>query len=259
MSACFDAHNHLQDPRFAPHLDEIVDAMQEAGVERCVVNGTCEEDWPRVTELARRFPDLVLPSYGLHPWFAADRSPDWLTTLTEHLDAHPQAGLGECGLDRWIKDYDLNDQREVFLAQLSLAADRNLPLSIHCLKAWGPLLDCLRDHPLPARGFLLHSYGGSRELVAELASLGAWFSFSGAFLHPRKAARRDAFLAVPPDRLLVETDAPDMLPPPEARLHHLRAPDGSELNHPANLPATVEALGTDPAALAENFRRFFES
>lgn len=262
-----DAHNHLQDHRFAPLLESVIAELQEAGVERCVVNGTCEGDWPRVAALARAHPDLVVPSFGLHPWLAAGRSPAWLETLGALLDRFPGAGIGECGLDRWMRGYDLNDQLGVFLSQLSLAAERERPISIHCLQAWGPLLECLGNHPRPKRGFLLHSYGGSAELVPQLAKLGAWFSFSGHFLHPRKAKTREAFRHVPADRLLVETDAPDMALPKGARSYKLKDPAGAPLNHPGNLPAVIAGLATvldtEPGELrartVANFNTFFGS
>ena len=241
---CCDAHNHLQDPRFAPVLESVIAEMCEAGVPRCVVNGTCQDDWPRVADLAHRHPNIIIPSFGLHPWKASARRPDWLDALGAALDEFPASALGECGLDRWMRDYDLADQREVFLAQLALAANRNLPLAIHCLQAWGPLLECLRNHPAPGRGFLLHSYGGSAELVTEFADLGAYFSFSGHFLHPHKEKSRDAFRRVPPDRLLIESDAPDMLPPPDACAFNLTGADGEALNHPGNLPAIAAGLAT---------------
>ena len=128
-----DAHNHLQDERLAPHLPAVIESLRTAGVERCVVNGTCEDDWPRVAELARAHPGLILPSFGLHPWRTEGRSPDWLETLEHYLTEFPEAGVGECGLDRWITPHDLPDQTEVFLAQLALATKLNRPLSIHCL------------------------------------------------------------------------------------------------------------------------------
>ncbi|NNC89113.1 MAG: TatD family hydrolase [Akkermansiaceae bacterium] len=260
-----DAHNHLHDPRLAPHLDQIIADLATAGVTRCVVNGTCEDDWPLVAGLARRHPDLVHPSFGLHPWKAPLRTPGWLPALRDQLEAHPGAGLGECGLDRWIQPHDLADQSEVFAAQLEIAAELNLPLTIHCLRAWGPLLEILRGHPRPRRGFLLHSYGGSAELIAELLPLGAYFSFSGHFLAPHKSSVRAAFTRVPAGRLLAETDAPDMLPPEPLRTHPLEDPEGAALNHPAHLPAIVAGLAAardeSPEILNEalnaNFERFF--
>ncbi len=89
------------------------------------------------------------------------RSSNWQQALVRHLEAVPSA-VGEVGLDRWVKDYDLEQQREAFAWQLRLAAERNLPVSIHCLQAWGLLLDILRAEPRPRCGYLLHSYGGRR-------------------------------------------------------------------------------------------------
>ena len=108
----------------------------------------------------------------------------------------------------------------------------------------------------------MHSFGGSIETARRLIPLGACFSFSGHFLHPRKSAVLDVFRQLPHDRILLETDAPDMLPPGEIITHPL--PENH--NHPANLPAIgqglAEALGISPEALAElthdNARRCFE-
>ncbi len=232
----YDAHNHLQDNRLGADLDAVVAATQESGVAKMVVNGSAEEDWPQVLSLARRYPQ-VIPSFGLHPWYVKDRSPNWQRELARHLDATPSA-VGEVGLDRWIKDYDLPAQEEVFVWQLRLAAARDLPLSIHCLQAWGRMLELLQAGPRPQCGFLLHSYGGPRELVAPLAELGAYFSLPGYFAHERKSRQREAFRAVPADRLLIETDAPDQSLPPE-RVNHPLPNDssGKPANHPANLGA----------------------
>ena len=158
----YDAHNHLQDDRLAPYREAVLAAAQRENVVKMVVNGSCEQDWPAVLDLARRYPQ-VIPSFGYHPWYVKERSADWHQVLLRHLDAAPSA-VGEVGLDRWVKDYDLDQQQEVFVWQLRLAAERNLPLSVHCLQAWGPLLDILRAEPRPACGFLLHSYGGSARI-----------------------------------------------------------------------------------------------
>jgi len=259
-----DAHNHLQDERLAPHREAVLAAVRREGVAWMVVNGSCESDWPQVLALAREIPQ-VIPSFGCHPWYVAQRSADWQAALLRHLEAVPSA-VGEVGLDRWIKDYDAEQQEKVFVWQLRLAAKRNLPLSIHCLQAWGRLVEILRAEPRPRCGFLLHSYGGPRELVGPLAELGAHFSLPGYFAHERKARQREAFRAVPPDRLLIETDAPDQLSPDERNHYPLTdAQTGKALNHPANLRAvyqfaaelydeSIEALGERVEA---NFLRVF--
>jgi len=263
----FDAHNHLHDARLDPHRAATDGALVEIGLAGAVVNGTREADWPAVTRLAAAHPELV-PSFGLHPWYVATRSPDWLEKLVTMVNtAGPRVGVGEIGLDAWIPDHDLEDQRKVLLAQLQLAADRDLPATIHCIQAWGLLLDTLRAAPrLPERGFLIHAYGGSAEMVQPFARLGAYFSFNPAYLAATKHARREVFRHIPAERLLVETDAPDMPPPDEYNRHPLPpAPDGRMLNHPANLAVTYEELARvrglpleSLAALVEkNFRRLF--
>jgi TatD DNase family protein len=248
-----DAHNHLQDSRFKGDQDKVIAMMKSEGMTACVVNGTCEKDWPNVARLAECHPDFVVPSFGLHPWKVAERSPSWLETLKGFLDSHPGAGIGECGLDRWMKAPDLDDQHDVFRAQLALAKDLDRPATIHCLKAWGPLLDELLSLPSLPR-FLLHSYGGSREVAHQCLKLGAWFSFSGYFLHPRKEATRAVFAELPIDRILVETDAPDMMPP-EPKYQF------GKLNHPANLPSIageLAALCRCPVdTFSQNARQFF--
>jgi TatD DNase family protein len=260
----YDAHNHLQDQRLAPCREAILTVLQRENVVRMVVNGSCEADWPEVLELARRCPQ-VLPSFGCHPWYVKERSADWQAALLRHLDAVPSA-IGEVGLDRWIKDHDIVAQEEVFVWQLRLAAERNLPVSIHCLQAWGRLLEILHAGPRPRCGLLLHSFSGPREMIGPLAELGAYFSLPGYFAHERKVQQRETFRHVPPDRLLIETDAPDQLLPAERIQYPLtEATTGKAINHPANLGAiyrfAAELLGEPLDRLAErvgeNFRRLF--
>ncbi len=260
----YDAHNHLQDERLTPCREAVLAVLEQEKVARMVVNGSCEADWPAVLDLARRYPQAI-PSFGYHPWYVKERSPDWQQALVRCVEAVPSA-VGEVGLDRWVKGYDLDQQQEVFTWQLRLAAERNLPLSIHCLQAWGPLLDTLKAQPRPRCGFLLHSYGGSAELVGPLAELGAYFSLPGYFAHERKTHQREAFRQVPADRLLIETDAPDQLLPPERTQYPLTdAASGKAINHPGNLGAVYrfaaelrnEPLERLAGQVEENFLRLF--
>jgi TatD DNase family protein len=249
-----DAHNHLQDLRFEDRQGEVIATMKATGITACVVNGTCEKDWPAVAKLADDFPGFVIPAFGLHPWKVDDRSPAWFETLISYLEKYPQGSIGECGLDRWMKKPDLKSQHQTFRRQLRLGAEINRPVTIHCLKAWGPLLDELRAVPILPK-FLLHSFAGSQEVAKECLKLGAYFSFSGYFLHPRKDKVRKVFKSLPPGKILVETDSPDMAPPnPEFAF--------DEGNHPANLKTIslelASLLGVKDDEFSENARRFFK-
>lgn len=259
----YDAHNHLQDERFAGQAEAVLADCARVGVRRMVVNGACEEDWPEVLALARAYP-MVLPSFGYHPWYLHERTTDWRSRLIEFLDAVPSA-VGEIGLDRWKPGLPYAGQEEIFLAQLSLAAERNLPVSIHCLQTWGRLLELLQQHPRPHCGWVLHSFGGPAEMIPAFARLGAYFSFPGYFLHQRKERQREAFRQVPADRLLVETDAPDQPLPAERVQFAFPADQPSTLNHPANLAAVyaglaelrAEPMASLVAQVEQNFQRVF--
>ena len=257
-----DAHTHLQDDSLFPSRDAVFRDLEEIGIAGAVVNGTTERDWGAVTALARQHPWIV-PSYGLHPWHLTQRTPDWREKLEAILDQDPQCAVGEIGLDRWIPGFDFDVQKSVFLTQLAMATERNRPATIHCLKAWGALWEIVRENPVPVRGFLLHAYGGPAEMVDGFLRRGAYFSFNGYFLEARKSDRRELFRRIPPDRLLVETDAPAMPLPLERRRWSLPdAPEGKPVNHPANIAVVYEELaelrGWSLAALAEQARENFE-
>jgi TatD DNase family protein len=143
-----------------------------------------------------------------------------------------------------------------------LAVTLQRPVTLHCLDAPGPLLEVLRTTPRIGRGFLLHAYSGPAELVPAFAELGAYFSFNGAFLEPRYAARREVFRMIPMDRLLAETDAPAMPLPATRRPYALpETAEGFTVNHPANLAAVYAGLaelrGVPLDALAATVERNF--
>lgn len=267
MAPLYDAHLHLQDERLRPHLDEIAAELRRLDIRRWVVNGTCEADWPEVARLAETYPE-VLPAYGLHPWFIKDRSDHWEETLSDYLSAPERraVAVGEIGLDKWIRDHRIDEQEAVFRRQLRLAAAAKLPPVIHCLKAWGRLLEVLKSEPLPERGFLLHSFAGPVEMLDAFLELGAYFSFSGYFLQERKAAVVETFRQIPRDRILLETDAPDMLPPEDVITHSLSDEEGNAINHPANLRSIAGRFhrlhscrsGDITEQVAGNFDRLFD-
>ena len=192
----YDAHNHLQDDRFAGRQMELLRESAGAGIVCMVVNGSCEADWPAVQALAKQGSVRVIPSFGYHPWYLNERTPRWRETLGDFLDATPSA-VGEIGLDRWKPGLSYEWQEEMFVAQLRMAAERNVPASIHCLETWGRMLELLKTGPRPQCGFLLHSYGGSMEMVESFAELGAYFSLPGYYAHERKERQRETFKRVP--------------------------------------------------------------
>ena len=230
MCDLFDAHCHLADARLA-HCDRraLVHEACEVGVRHLVVNGTHEGDWTAVTTLATSAPGVVVPALGLHPWRVAAASPHWAEALQAALERHPHAALGECGLHNGAGcDATPQQQAAALATQLGLAVKLRRPATLHCVRAQGALHDALLA-AAPAAGLvdcglLLHGYSGSAEMVPRFAALGAHFSFSAA-LGSMATARATALVrAVPDERLLIETDAPDGLPRGSAALQLRHAP-----------------------------------
>jgi TatD DNase family protein len=261
----YDAHQHLHDSRLAPFREAILQELPGLGIAGGIVNGTSEADWSAVELLcgAHRW---LRPAFGLHPWYVKERTGGWEKSLSDFLDRHPEASVGETGLDCWIEGHDIEDQKRVFIRQLEMARERNVVITIHCVKAHEPLRQVLQKHAVPVRGFLLHAWAGPPALTPFLLERGAHFSFPPYFLHERKGPQRSLFQELPADRVLVETDAPDLLPPPEQNRNPLVNPDsGKPVNHPANLLLAYEALaglrGDAPealaAAVAANWKRLF--
>ncbi|MFM2199732.1 MAG: hypothetical protein RLZZ505_3164 [Verrucomicrobiota bacterium] len=226
----------------------MVAEMKDAGITGCVVNATQENDWEAVAALAREFPGYVFPAYGIHPWYADTAAEGWEERLRERLLADPFASVGEVGVDGWVDSPGIDLQMPLFVKQAEIAAELGRVMTVHCLKAWEPLFAAMDRAAAWPEKFLMHSFGGTWEVAERLLKSGAWFSFSGYFLHPRKAMVREVFRKIPGDRILLETDAPDMMPP----AGFIAFPLAERANHPANLTAIAEgfASGTRRDVLA---------
>ena len=212
----------------------IVERARAAGVRYMVTCATMEANFYDTRELAELNPS-VLPCFGIHPWFLDSLTPGWKRMLAAFLTAMP-SGVGETGLDFMEKDADRDLQLAVFQTHLALARELNSPINIHIRKAWDALVQLLkRMGPLKTPG-LIHSYSGSADLVPVLEKYNLYLSFSGACTRPNAKKSHRALAAVSPDRILFETDAPDLYPtlPPAHPLAQTPARD--RFNEPGLLP-----------------------
>jgi TatD DNase family protein len=238
----------LQDSRLLDRIYDVVHRSKAAGVIRLLCCGTAEDDWAKVLDLARRFP-RVTPALGLHPVEAARRSPQWFETLAALLK-ESGAAVGEIGLDHAAEPRNDKDQEEVFLRQLELARELNRPVSIHCRQAWGRMPDLLLSAGIPKAGAVIHTYSGGPDSVKALTDAGVYLSFSGSLTRPNNRRGCEAVPLVPWDRLLVETDSPDIMP-----MIGSKWPEKGAVNEPANLLYVVEKMaalrGVTPEEVAE--------
>ncbi|MFT5836917.1 MAG: TatD DNase family protein [Candidatus Azotimanducaceae bacterium] len=230
----YDAHCHSQ--------------HRLTGARNYVVNGTSPSDWTDIIELAA-VNEQVIPAIGLHPWKIKDAPADWQARF---LEALPQVqAVGEIGLDQWIEGDDIERQKTAFRWQLEKTTERNLPVSIHCLKASEALLSILKNCPLPARGIHLHAYSGSAQQVKTFADLGAYFSFHAGQFKANAKKIRAAVCEVPADRLLIETDAPDTLQQGDNSV--------ALLQRGYDMVTELRSVPTEQLTeqVADNFKRYF--
>lgn len=261
----FDAHCHLQDRRIAAVAPQLIRVAIDSGVRRFVVNGVSEEDWHIVKQMGDDYPSIV-PCFGLHPWFIAERSPNWFNSLKEFLVDTPAAAVGEIGLHKGAhgKLTDFSEQVDVFKQQLELAKVLEKPVSVHCVGAFAELLDIMSCTGPFEAGVILHSYIGSAELVPGLTKLGSYFSFSGHLTSMKPEKAKKVVQSVPKDRILIETDAPDgllrlktnhLFSIPDVPITELEEQSGGSvpqpaslsregLNHPANIHSVLNYVAT---------------
>jgi len=219
-----DTHCHLDAPDFDADRAEVLARARAAGVTDVVIPATGPARWAALLQLAARTPGLHA-GLGIHPQLLPEVDPREDDRMLADLDVALGAAIrapgqrvvcvGECGLDGGSVALGASTDRQVRVleGQLALARRHGLPVSLHMLRAADPLLAVLERGGLPAGG-VLHSFSGSAEQVAPFARLGLHFAFAGPVTYQKARRPLLAARAVPPDRLLLETDAPDQTPRP---------------------------------------------
>lgn len=203
-----DAHIHLQDD--IGLRADLLNHAREYHIGKFYCNGITPEDWA-IIDLITGTDARVIPFFGVHPWKATEVKEGW-DVLLEGFLKKPNSGVGEIGLDKFREKISYDKQVEIFCRQLAIAGRLSKPVTIHCVRAWGDLLNILKKNLLPRSRFLLHSYHGSSEMLQEFLNLGAYISFSWkSFLRPG-TEMRDMVRHMPLNRLFLETDFPYLEP-----------------------------------------------
>ena len=209
-----DSHCHLDFPDFEGQLDDIVARAVAAGVTRMVTICTRLRNEPQVRAIAEAHAPIFYAA-GTHPMSAADEP---LATVDEliALAQHPKfVGIGETGLDYHYTAESKDIQQQSLRTHIAAARETGLPLVIHSRDADEDMAAILsNEHAKGAYSCVMHCYSSGPELAKTAVDLGFYLSMSGIAAFPRSQEVRDIFAAAPVDRILVETDAPYLAPPP---------------------------------------------
>lgn len=252
--AFIDSHAHLASDEFAPDLEAVMDRLRAAGGEGVVCIGESLAAAARARQYAARFPGRLWFTAGVHPHDAAGFDPirDAEGIATEL--AQGAVAVGECGLDYHYDHSPRALQHRAFAAQLALAAQHRRPVVVHSREADVDTAAMVREAGDAGILGVLHCYTGPLALAETALAAGWYVSFSGIATFT-KWDRDDVVRAVPPDRLLVESDSPYLAP----------VPNRGKRNEPAWCAYTLQRLATvrgedvtqlAPVVLA-NTRRLF--
>ena len=209
-----DTHCHLEDENFSADRAEVLSRAKAAGVERIINFGSTLESSVAVTELAKNFSELFA-GVGIHPEEIDGFDNATCDKLAALAAEKKVVAIGEIGLDyHWEKNSDRRlIQQKIFVAQLDLARQLNLPVCVHDRDAHADTLKILQTEARGVRG-VLHCYSGSLETAREIFKLGWLIGVDGPLTFKNSAKLPEIVKAAPREMLLIETDAPYLAPVP---------------------------------------------
>jgi TatD DNase family protein len=253
LAGGFDAHTHLDFPAFDAERDAVVERARAAGVATWVIAGSDSDRWDDTVRIAEDTGGI--PILGVHPWTAAELNATEFDPFLADLRRRDVPGIGEIGLDALHARTPVarERQRQALRSQLALARERNLPIALHCVRAYPELIVLLERDGIPGGGGMVHAWSGPPELMPRFLALGLHISFAPLVLRERARKARSSIPLVPDDRLLIETDCPNMFP---------LGADRGEPAHLVDVARGVATLRGQPlehvwAVTAQNGRRLF--
>lgn len=208
-----DSHCHLNDEAFQADLTEVIEQVEESGVEGMIVAGYDLPSSIRAVELASKYRQ-IWAAVGIHPHDAKSWEPQAVQELERLLQEPCVVAVGEIGLDYHYNFSEKEDQHRAFREQLMLAGEINKPVIIHDREAHGDTMKILDETGLGSSGGVMHCFAGSREFAGECLKKGLYLSFSGSITFKNAHKLASVVETVPLEKVLVETDSPYLTPHP---------------------------------------------
>ena len=255
-----DIGANLTHDSFDDDRAEVIQRGRDAGVTRMIVTGASAQGSIDAARLAQTEPGMLWATAGVHPHHAADFDTSSSDLIRSLAGKDSVVAIGECGLDYFRNFSPREAQLAAFQAQLEIAIENGLPVFLHQRDAHDEFVEVLGPMLPKITRAVAHCFTGERESLLELLELGLWIGITGWICDERRGAHlHDIVALIPDDRLLIETDAPYLLP------RTLRPKPTSRRNEPAFLPEVLrvvaEARGQSEEHVAEitsaNAERFF--
>lgn len=227
----FDTHIHLDATEFDTDRELVWQRAQRSGVNFGVNVGAFPERWEKIRAISQQLPGII-PGIGLHPMVTGEIDETSLHQMQQLLQQHHFMIIGEMGLDSLYSHCPIATQEKYFRAQLAFSLQFDLPIALHIRKLHQRVLDILAEFGRKEWSGIAHCFSGSLEQAQAFIKRGFFISLAGPVTNPNARKLKRTAAALPLDRLVVETDSPD-LPP-----RHLNA----SRNEPAFVIEVVKAL-----------------
>jgi len=208
-----DIGANLTHDSFDADRDAVIDRAAECGVRRLIITGSSARGSEDAARLAQSRPGLLVATAGVHPHHASEYTPQVHDRLLALLSDDCVVAVGECGLDYFRNFSPRQSQQDAFQAQLELAAETGLPVFLHQRDAHADFVDILQPMMDRISGGVAHCFTGDAAALHAYLDLGLYIGITGWICDERRGSGLRSLAAeIPLDRLMIETDAPYLLP-----------------------------------------------
>ena len=251
---------NLTHDSFQSDLPEVVAEAVDAGVAQMVITGATVSGSEAAIELSRKYPGMMYATAGIHPHHANDCNAETESTLRDLAQSPEVVAVGECGLDFFRNFSPHEDQETCFRLQLKLACELGMPVFLHERDSHETFAKILRDYIEDLPAAVVHCFTGSAAALEDYLGMGCSIGVTGWVCDERRGqGLRELVPTIPEERLMIETDAPYLLP------RDLRPKPKTNRNEPKHLrhvgQVVAELRGVPFEVLANatttNARRFF--
>ena len=247
-------HDQLLD-----NIDKVINDMIDANVNNAIITSSCIDETYKALEIIDKYPSIFYTTVGFHPHNAKEFKESDISIIKKLLDNKDVVAIGECGLDFYREYSTKREQVNCFEHHLFLASETKKPLFLHERDAFNDFYDMLKNHCDNLQNFVVHCFTGNKSNLIKYLDLGAYIGLTGWLTDTNRGSHlKDIIKLIPHDRIMIETDAPYLIP------HNINFKhDGT--NQPAYLPYVAEAVALSmdlelnylSTITRENTKRFF--
>lgn len=239
MDGLIDIGLNLMHKSFDKNRAEIISESAKVGVNQFIITGTNVHSSETAKEYAKqdKFKDILFSTAGVHPHDAKSCDENTIAKLEEFAGEDCVVAIGECGLD-YNRNYSPQDvQRKWFEEQVKLAQKLDMPLFLHERDAHEDMMKILESYPKMAKKAVVHCFTGTKEEAENYLSLGCYIGVTGWICDERRGqSLQEAVTVIPPEKMMIETDAPFLIP------RNLPKKPKSNKNKPEYLPHILKTI-----------------